>query len=144
MSQISAAWFGSQPGGQRDDFFTYAVRNNLELHHPLVTDLNGEPISVALKVIDAETRSVQFYAPVMKGRVYRQAAPLADYRAALVGATEQLNLSPVFSCNCILNYLYGRLEGEQYIPVPGPATFGELAHVLMNQTLVYLSVSDRA
>ena len=130
--------------GRPDDFYDYAVAKSLDMKLPLITELSGHFINVSFQAIDAASRIVKFYAPVMRGRVYRQAAPLADYRAALVGATEQLNLSPVFSCNCILNYLYGRLEGEQYIPVPGPATFGELAHVLMNQTLVYLSVSDRA
>jgi len=129
--------------GKPDDFYDYAVRKSLDVTLPLITELSGQNINVSIQAIDAENRKVKFYAPVMKGRVYRQAAPLPDYRAALVGATEKLNLSPAFSCNCILNYLYGRLEGEQFIPVSGPATFGELAHVLMNQTLVYLSVQDK-
>jgi len=129
--------------GSPEDFYDYAVRNGLDLKLPLITELSGHNINVSFQVLDAASRAVTFYAPVIRGRVYRQAAPLPDYRAALVGATEKLNLKPVFSCNCILNYLYGRLEGVQFIPVAGPATFGELAHILVNQTLVYLSVEDR-
>ena len=129
--------------GQPDDFFDYAVRNALDVKLPLVAELSGQLINVSFQAIDAESRTVKFYAPVMRDRVYRQAAPLPDYRAALVGAIDKLKLSPVFSCNCILNYQYGRLEGEQYIPLPGPATFGEMAQVLMNQTLVYLSLVDK-
>jgi hypothetical protein len=129
--------------GRPEDFYDYAVRKSLDLRLPLITELGGQFVNVSFQAIDAESRSVKFYAPVMRNRVYRQAAPLADYRAALIGATENLSLSPVFSCNCILNYLYGGLEGEQYIPVPGPATFGELAHVLVNQTLVYLTLMDK-
>ena len=129
--------------GEPDDFYDYAVRNALDLRLPLITELSGHLINVSFQRLDEESRTVKFYAPVMKGRVYRQAAPLPDYRAALVGATNRLKLSPAFSCNCILNFLYGRLEGEQFIPVPGPATFGELAHVLVNQTLVYLTIEDR-
>lgn len=129
--------------GHPENFYDYAVRKGLDTKLPLVTELGGEFINVSFQDIHDETRTVRFYAPVMGRRVYRQAAPLPDYRAALVGATKTLNLSPVFSCNCILNYLYGRLEGEQFIPVPGPATFGEIAHILLNQTLVYLTIKDK-
>lgn len=129
--------------GAPENFYDYAVRKGLDTKLPLVTELGGECINVSFQEIHAETRSVRFYAPVMGRRVYRQAAPLPDYRAALVGATETLNLAPAFSCNCILNYVYGRLEGEQFIPVPGPATFGEIAHILLNQTLVYLTIKDK-
>jgi hypothetical protein len=129
--------------GRPDDFYDYVTRKRLDTTLPLITELAGKHINVSFQSIDAGSRTVAFYAPVMKNRVYRQAEPLPDYRAALIGATEKLNLSPFFSCNCILNYLYGRLEGNQSIPLPGPATFGELAHVLMNQTLVYLSLTDK-
>jgi hypothetical protein len=129
--------------GETENFYDYAIRKKLDLKLPLVTELSGHHINVSFQAVEADTRTVKFYAPVMKGRIYRQAAPLDDYREALVGAVKGLSLSPVFSCNCILNYLYGKLEGEQFIPVPGPATFGELAHVLINQTLVYLSVRDK-
>jgi len=129
--------------GKPADFYTYASSRGLDLKRPLVTELGGEFINVSLKAVDAESRSVQFYAPVMKGRVYRQAAPLPDYRAALIEAAGKLRLTPVLSCNCYHNYTYGHLEGELFIPLPGPAVFGELAHVLMNQTLVCLSVHDK-
>lgn len=129
--------------GEPQDFYRYAVQHELDIKLPLVTELNGDFLNVSFKAVDAESRSVQFYASVMRGCPYRQAAPLRDYRAALVRVTEKRKLSPVLSCNCYHNYTYGGLEGEQYIPLPGPAVFGELAHVLMNQTLVCLSVVDR-
>ena len=47
---------------------------------------------------------------------------------------------PVFSCNCILNYLYGELEGKKTPPYTGPVTFGEVAYQLLNQTLVYCEI----
>lgn len=129
--------------GVEENFYDYVIRNKIDLKLPLVTERAGHFINVSFQAVEADTRTVKFYAPVMKGRVYRLAAPLGDYREALVSAVKGLSLSPFFSCNCILNYLYGKLEGEQFIPVPGPATFGELAHVLINQTLVYLSIRDK-
>jgi hypothetical protein len=129
--------------GKAEDFFDYLLHSRLDRTLPLITELKGDRINVSFQTLDRETRRVRFYAPVMKGRVYRQAAPLADYRQALVQATQALKIEPVFACNCILNYIHGHLEGEESIPLPGPATFGELAQVLMNQTLVYLTIGDK-
>ena len=55
---------------------------------------------------------------------------------------DDLKISPAFSCNCILNYLYGNLEGQQSIPIGGPATFGEIAYVLLNQTMVFMIINE--
>jgi hypothetical protein len=49
----------------------------------------------------------------------------------------------VFSCNCVLNYLHGQLEGRHTGALLGPMTFGEIAYQLLNQTLVHVSVSRR-
>jgi hypothetical protein len=54
--------------------------------------------------------------------------------------TESDNI--VFSCNCILNYLYSELEGKQTGGIIGPITFGEVAYQLLNQTLAYLTISE--
>jgi hypothetical protein len=48
---------------------------------------------------------------------------------------------PVFSCNCVLNYVYGRLENERAGRLEGPMTFGEIAFQLLNQTLVHVTIS---
>ena len=48
--------------------------------------------------------------------------------------------APVFSFNCILNYLYGNLNGKKIPPYTGPVTFGEIAYQLVNQTLVYCEI----
>lgn len=50
--------------------------------------------------------------------------------------------SLVFSCNCILNYQYAGLEGKKSGSVTSPVTFGEIAYQLLNQTLVYLNITD--
>lgn len=129
--------------GHRDDFFAYAVRRKLGVHCPLVTELNGEYIAVGIKLIDAETRAVQLYAPVMRDHVYRLAAAPPDYRGALIRVADAMDVKPVLSVNCVRNFTAGGLEGRHYNPLPGPAVFGEIAHVLMNQTLVHLTIRDK-
>ncbi len=51
-------------------------------------------------------------------------------------------VAPVLSCNCILNYQYGELEGRKIPPFTGPVTFGEVAYQLLNQTLVYVEITE--
>lgn len=128
--------------GATANFFDYVKEAKLDLRLPLVANYSGEMINVSFQGLDEASRSVKFYAPILKGVEYRQAAPIGDYRAAFAGHLKDLGISPAFSCNCILNYLYGNLEGKQHIPIGGPATFGEIAYVLLNQTMVYLTVNQ--
>lgn len=107
-----------------------------DLRLPLVADYCGAMINVSLKGIDREGRRVEFYAPVFEGIEYRFArAPgtLPEIAADDGGGAR-------FSCNCILNYLYGELEGRRTGRFTGPMTFGEIAYLLLNQTLVHLSI----
>jgi hypothetical protein len=127
--------------GERASFYDYMVRQHLDVKLPLVANRSGEMINVSFQAVDDEGHSVKFYAPVLENIEYRHAAPIKDYRENFVACTQYINTSPAFSCNCILNYIYGELEGKQYIPIDGPATFGEIAYVILNQTMVYLNVN---
>jgi hypothetical protein len=126
--------------GSPASFYDYVTSRKLDLRFPLVADRSGAIINVSFQSLDDENHAVKFYAPVLDNMEYRQAAPVADYRSSFAEYTKDLTASPAFSCNCILNYLYGELEGEQPIAVGGPATFGEIAYVLLNQTMVYLEL----
>jgi hypothetical protein len=48
----------------------------------------------------------------------------------------------VLSCNCILNFLCGELEGKDLGAFYGPITLGEIAYQLLTQTLVYLQIVE--
>jgi hypothetical protein len=88
---------------------------------------------------------VKFYAPVFSGVDYKHAREVADYASAFTAQLQKIGLaegSVIFSCNCILNYLYSGLEGRNTAPFVGPITFGEIAYQLLNQTLVYLQMQD--
>ncbi|HEY1933481.1 MAG TPA: hypothetical protein VGG99_15825 [Acetobacteraceae bacterium] len=127
--------------GQRASFHEYAKAREIDPRRPLVADLSGEMINVSFQAIDDAARLVRFYAPVLAGVEYRQAAPLDDYRDALLSHVAAQPVTPAFSCNCILNYLYADLAGDKALSITGPATFGEIAYVLLNQTLVYLELA---
>ncbi|MBP5200179.1 MAG: hypothetical protein J6Z82_05975 [Schwartzia sp.] len=125
--------------GQKVYFAEYIQRKNLDTQMPLVADYNGVYINTSIKAV--ANGKVELYAPVFKGIGYRFATHVADYAEEFrnrIGAAGGGN--PVFSCNCILNYLYGNLEGKKTPPYAGPVTFGEVAYQLLNQTLVYCEI----
>lgn len=108
---------------------------------PLVGDFSGAALNVSIQAVELVSGRVDFYAPVFPGVKYRLAKPLADYEASFAQAVAARGGAPVaFSCNCILNYLYGNLKGRRTGDVLGPVTFGEIGYQLLNQTLVVLEI----
>ena len=72
---------------------------------------------------------------------YHFAKPVADYGASFRERLAGYRTEGVgFSCNCILNFLFGELEGQNIGDLRGPVTFGEIGYQLLNQTLVVLRI----
>lgn len=131
--------------GAKENFVTYIEKNNLDTKLPLVADYYGALINTSFQGMDQATGEVKFYAPVFSGVRYKHAKAVADYASAFTAQLSEIGLaddSVVFSCNCILNYLYSGLEGKNTSPFVGPITFGEIAYQLLNQTLVYLQMHN--
>ncbi len=116
--------------------------NEIDTRLPLVADYSGAMINVSIKGVDEESGTVDFYAPVFRNTDYQFAAPIGDYKKDFSSVLPEPSENWIFSCNCILNYLYMELEGKQTGKIIGPITFGEIAFQLLNQTMVYLSVED--
>ena len=108
---------------------------------PLVGDYTGARINVSLQNVGAAGGKVALYAPVFSNVDYHFARPVADYAEAFRGrlASQQAE-GLLMSCNCILNFLFGELEGKAIGGNGGPVTFGEIAYQLLNQTLVAVRV----
>ncbi|HRK08766.1 MAG TPA: hypothetical protein PLZ57_13440 [Pseudobdellovibrionaceae bacterium] len=126
--------------GEVVNFADFLRANKIDTRLPLIADFSGAHINVSFNQL-AE-RHVDLYAPVFRGVKYHFAKPVPDYAAAFAEHTRQVSRDPVFSCNCILNYVYAELEGKKVGPV-APMTFGEVAYILLNQTLVNLVVEPR-
>lgn len=129
--------------GKRTNFARWLTENEVDTQLPLIADYSGALINVSIQSVDQEAGKVLLYAPVFKGRTYRRAKPVPDYVQAFRSATAGMRRDVVFACNCILNFLYGKLEGA-HVGLPGPFTFGEIAFQLVNQTMVYCQVVDAA
>lgn len=122
--------------GEAANLADYLTARAADLRLPLVADYSGAMINVSIKGIDETHRRVDFYAPVFDDVEYRFAAPQAKSAEAVDEGAGGI----AFSCNCVLNYLYNGLEGRKTGRFTGPITFGEIAYLLLNQTLVYLTV----
>ncbi len=131
--------------GVKTNFADYVAQHQLDTRLPLVADYYGATVNVSFQNVDAVKQEVQFYAPVFAGLAYKQAQPIQDYVGQFTSQLpHNLDKDLAFSCNCILNYLYSELEGKQTGGITGPITFGEVAYQLLNQTMVYLTITDRA
>jgi len=126
--------------GENTNFAKYITDNNIDIKPPLTTNYSGAIINVSFKNIDVDNNKVELYAPVFKDAVYRLSIPVDNYAADFEKSIPKINVPVEFACNCILNYLYGELEGKRIENFTGPITFGEIAYTLLNQTMVYLVI----
>ena len=118
----------------------YLAQQGIDTRLPLVADYSGAMVNVSFKAVDAAAGRVDFYAPVFDDVEYRIAEPVPDYARSFAQSLPGDALGARWSCNCILNYLYGGLEGQRTGPITGPMTFGEIAYQLLNQTMVYVNL----
>lgn len=130
-----------QINGKTRNFAEYIDENNIDIKLPLVANYSGAMINTSFQAVDEKNKRVDFYAPVFKGVLYKQARPVKDYISDFLNEMpEESGENIVFSCNCILNYLYAELEGKKTGYFTGPMTFGEIAYQLLNQTLAYVKI----
>ena len=128
--------------GRLTSFAQYLQSIKHDTRLPIVANYSGALINVSIKAIDIENDVVTLYAPVFPRVQYKLAKPFSgSYEDAFqTQAATQLLSNTQFACNCVLNYLYSGLEGKHTGQITGPMTFGEIAYVLLNQTLVQLTL----
>jgi hypothetical protein len=128
--------------GEPANLADYIKHAKIDTRLPLVANYSGVMVNVSIQQVDEANNKVELYAPVFADISYRFAKPVDNYIESFnkeLSASASEGIS--FSCNCILNYLYSELEGKKTRDLTGPITFGEVAYQLLNQTLVYLSIS---
>lgn len=128
--------------GNPGNFAEHISRVHADTRLPLTADYNGSVVNVSIQSVDEKANLVRLYAPVFAGIEYRFAAPVDDYVATFDSILHAQLAPSAFACNCILNYVYGNLEGKTTGSITGPITFGEIAYQLLNQTLVRLTILD--
>ena len=130
----------AQVNGETVALAPYLRERGIDIRLPLIANYAGALINVSFQSIDDTTGEVTFYAPVIAGVEYRLAQAMPDYAAAFA-ETLGTGGDGMLSCNCILNYLHGDMAGKKTGRFTGPVTFGEIAYILLNQTLVKLDLA---
>ncbi len=127
--------------GKEQNLVDYIKDNNIDIKFPLIEEQNGALINKSFMRIDEENKKVIFYSPIFKDREYKFAQKIENYVEKFNFATKEIT-DVKYSCNCILNYLYGELEGKK-VNLTGATTFGEIAYQLLNQTQIYLNIINK-
>ncbi len=129
--------------GEKRSLASFIKENNIDIKSPIISDYSGALINVSFKEVNVENNEVSFYAPVFKDKVYKFSNSIDNYIDRFEMTVPVINEPVEFSCNCILNYLYGNLENKRLKGFAGPITFGEIGYQLLNQTLTYLLIEDQ-
>lgn len=126
--------------GKVVEFGRWLRANQVDTRLPLVADYSGAHINVSFREVNASTREVSFFAPVFPEMEYRLAEAVGDYSQAFSRELASRGGQPAFACNCVVNFEHGKLEGRSTGTWQGPMSFGEIAWMLMNQTMAYLTL----
>lgn len=125
-------------------FSEYLKQKKIDPKLPLVADYMGAMINVSFRDVSPDGQSVRFFAPVFPEVEYKVAKPVSNYEIEFEKALKDHQVArPIFACNCILNFLYANLEGKKSGHLANAMTFGEIAYMLLNQTFVYISLTDQ-
>jgi hypothetical protein len=130
--------------GKKVVFSDYLKENKIDFQLPLVADYMGAMVNVSFRDLNEQTKSVRMFAPVFPNVNYKLAKPFLNYEKQFEAALKKHDISnPLFSCNCVLNFLYANLEGKKMGDISSAMTFGEVAYMLLNQTFVYVTAESK-
>ncbi len=126
--------------GESVNFAEYLTARKANLDYPLLADYCGARINVSIKQYDVASGQVSFYGPLFRNVDYRFAKPVTDMKQKLMNFLPKDGTRPVFSCICVSNYMQGMLQDFPSSNFDGPVAYGEIAHLLLNQTMTYLRI----
>jgi hypothetical protein len=130
--------------GKKVVFSDYLKENKIDFQLPLVADYMGAMVNVSFRDLNEQAKSVRMFAPVFPNVNYKLAKPFLNYEKQFEAALKKHDIvNPLFSCNCVLNFLYANLEGKKLGDISSAMTFGEVAYMLLNQTFVYVTAETK-
>lgn len=126
--------------GKSGNLATYYLEHDINRTLPLVANYAGVPINIDIQEVNEENKTMSFFGPLNAAHEYRVAEFVEDRYQIFCDKLPKEKTNILCSCNCISSYLNIGMEGKHSGGIVGPFTFGEIAYVLVNQTMVTLSV----
>ena len=127
--------------GKPGNIFDFLNEIDYDNRLPIITKCAGAYINRDRQIMDSNTRSVIFNAPLFSGDTYKLATPIYNYQQTFIEQIPPNTSDVVFSCNCVSNYANGNLEGKK-LSLFGPMPYGEIAFQLLNMTQTYLAIDE--
>ncbi len=121
--------------GINQNFAEYLRKNKLNTTFPLIANYAGAQICISH--LKTEGDKVYSYAPVFKGIEYHLSELNPQAPTPALSGNDL-----IYSLSCIINFQHPEMFGSYIEHVNGPATFGEIAYQLLNQTTVYLTIGN--
>ncbi len=126
--------------GEAASLVDYILDGNVKQRTPLIADYSGATICVGVDTVKEYDETVHFFAPVYPDIAYKFAEIVDDAEQYAKRIPYEKGIVSAFKC--VTNYLVLDLEGKKAGKITGPFTFGEIAYLLVNETLVYLIIED--
>jgi len=139
-------------GGVRCNLARYIAARGIDRRLPLVADHEGALLNVAILLADPESGQVVFLSPVSPALTYRFAEEVLDYTEEFNRTAGEIDLTQAaHSCICVLHFYHAGLRVQRGLPrsadmplvgpgIIAPATFGQIAYTVLNQTLTCLLI----
>lgn len=118
----------------------YYIENDINRTLPLVANYSGVAINIDIQNVDVENKRMSFFGPLNTVYDYTVAEYVENRYEVFCEKLPTDSSNIICSCNCISSYLNIGMEGKHSGGIVGPFTFGEIAYVLVNQTMVTLSI----
>lgn len=128
-------------GGRTMLFSEYLRSIGTDGMSPLVADYCGIRVNVSFRSIDEG--QVHFFAPVFRNVEYRMAAPIPNIRETIRDSMPKGPFISAFNCLCMGNFRLGMMDGLVDDVPEGPVAFGEISHIVLNQSFTCLRILPR-
>ena len=130
--------------GVRQNFRQYMIDKQIDRSNEYINVLTGDHDAGVVTNVgiyeDRETdleKYVSIAVPVFKGISYRLAK--VDYNYSYENMNEQ---EIVYSCACVGNYVRPDIFTNFLMKTNGPFVYGEVAYILLNFSIVYVTVGN--
>ncbi|WCL82389.1 hypothetical protein PPO43_04655 [Saprospira sp. CCB-QB6] len=128
--------------GERQNFLSYLQTHQIDLDYPLVGDFAGAELNTSIYQAEEGAQAVNFASPVFQSQTYRFAKNIADRQASFRSKLPPKTESTLLAYNCVANFLQ-LSQNENYTKdYTYPFTFGEIAYLVLNQTMVILDIKQ--